>query len=196
MSRDGAGPSPRERRRIARRRQILDLALEIAEAEGWEAVTTRRLADGIDFSQPIIYQHFSSREDVIRTVALEGFSSLASRVRELDREQTDPAGVAKVCRVYLDFAREHPRLYEAMFTESVGLSFADEVTPPPLTDAFSAILSHVARHVPLERAESAAELVWACCHGLASLRASGRIPPDRLDEHLHSIQTMISTESS
>lgn len=193
MNGDRAGMTPGERRKLARRRRILELALRIAEAEGWEAVTTRRLADGIDFSQPVLYQHFSGREDVIRTVTLEGFANLEQRVHTLDSAIGDRLGLKAVCHTYLDFAREHPRLYDAMFTNPTPLPFADDQTPPELTGAFNALTKHVARQAPhIDDAAAAAELLWACCHGLATLQASERIPTDRLDEHIRCIDRMIT----
>ncbi|WP_434966646.1 TetR/AcrR family transcriptional regulator [Janibacter indicus] len=185
--------TPRERRKLARRQQIVELARQIAEADGWEAVTTRRLADGIDFSQPVLYQHFSSREDVIRTVTLQGFADLEQRVRALDAGIGDRRGLEAVCHTYLGFVREHPRLYDAMFTNPTPLPFADTHTPPELTGAFNALTEHVARQAPhIDDAGAAAELLWACCHGLATLQASARIPADRIDEHIGHIDRMIT----
>lgn len=45
----------KQRRSLARRRQILNATLQIANAEGWPAVTTRRLADTICCSRSVIY---------------------------------------------------------------------------------------------------------------------------------------------
>src|SRR6478672_1548091 len=53
-------PRQRRERELAQRRQlIIESARELAEAEGWSAVTTRRLADKIEYSQPVLYQHFA-----------------------------------------------------------------------------------------------------------------------------------------
>lgn len=35
-----------------------------------------------------------------------------------------------------------------------------------------------------------AELLWATCHGLASLRAAGRIPQQRIEAHIARIVRM------
>jgi AcrR family transcriptional regulator len=43
----------RERERAARRRLIVTTARMLAEAEGWDAVTTRRLSTEIEYSQPV-----------------------------------------------------------------------------------------------------------------------------------------------
>ncbi|MET0993345.1 MAG: TetR family transcriptional regulator, partial [Mycobacterium sp.] len=43
----------RARDRAARRRLIVTTARKLAEAHGWDAVTTRRLSDEIEYSQPV-----------------------------------------------------------------------------------------------------------------------------------------------
>src|SRR5580693_7953735 len=73
----------RARRVAERRQQILDTARAVAEAEGWAAVTSRRLADAIGYTQPVLYQHFpGGKTEIMRTVALAGFAELAAATRE------------------------------------------------------------------------------------------------------------------
>jgi AcrR family transcriptional regulator len=67
----------RERERAHRHRLIVTAARELAEAEGWEAVTTRRLAERVEYSQPVLYSHFRNRGAIIAAVAIEGFAELA-----------------------------------------------------------------------------------------------------------------------
>ena len=67
----------RLRDRDARRRLIIATARALAEREGWDAVTTRRLSTEIEYSQPVLYKHFASMEDIVEAVALEGFGELA-----------------------------------------------------------------------------------------------------------------------
>ena len=52
----------RERQRAERHQLIITAARELAEAEGWEAVTTRKLADRVEYSQPVLYGHFANME--------------------------------------------------------------------------------------------------------------------------------------
>jgi AcrR family transcriptional regulator len=49
-----AEPDARARRTAQRRQQILDTARVAAEADGWAAVTSRRLADAIGYTQPVL----------------------------------------------------------------------------------------------------------------------------------------------
>ena len=49
--------------RAERESRIVAAARVIAEREGWDAVTIRRLAEEIEYSQPVLYSHFENRED-------------------------------------------------------------------------------------------------------------------------------------
>ena len=59
----------RARERAARRQLIVDTARQVAEAEGWDAVTTRRLSTEIEYSQPVLYKHFSGMDEVAAAVS-------------------------------------------------------------------------------------------------------------------------------
>jgi AcrR family transcriptional regulator len=48
----------RARDRAARHQLIISTARLLAEAEGWDAVTTRRLSTEIEHSRPVLYKHF------------------------------------------------------------------------------------------------------------------------------------------
>ena len=71
----------KERERAGRERLILATARELAEQQGWDAVTTRRLAERIEYSQPVLYSHFRGKREIIGAVALEGAAELAVALR-------------------------------------------------------------------------------------------------------------------
>ena len=71
----------RERDRRLRHELIVRTARDLAEAEGWDAVTTRRLADRVEYSQPVLYSHFENKDAIVRAVAIEGFADLAAQLR-------------------------------------------------------------------------------------------------------------------
>ncbi|GMA31666.1 TetR/AcrR family transcriptional regulator [Litorihabitans aurantiacus] len=175
-------PSPRERRAAERRRRILDLAVELAETEGWPAVTTRRLAAAIDYTQPVIYQHFASRDALVAAVVADGFADLGARV--IEAAGSGEERLLAACRAYVEFGAERPRLYEAMFTAEVPVAFDAPDTPAPVRGAFDVLRDIVESERPDADATVTAELLWACCHGLVSLRASGRIAAERVADHL------------
>jgi AcrR family transcriptional regulator len=175
----------KERERAERHQLIISTARQLAEREGWDAVTTRRLADAIEYSQPVLYSHFSGKDGIVAAVALEGFTELAEAVGKT----TTVGGMA---RAYLDFAAANPALYDAMFTLKTELRFAQEDTPEPMKAGFQAILK-VLEPVSAERNLGIlTELTWSSLHGLVTLTRGGRLPPDaqgqRIDMLVNQLQ--------
>ncbi|MET0748809.1 MAG: TetR/AcrR family transcriptional regulator [Rhizobium sp.] len=178
------------REREDRERRIVVAARTIAERDGWAAVTVRRLADEIEYSQPVLYSHFGNRDEIVGAVALEGFEELAAMLRAAIRPAPASALVESVAIAYLDFAFARPALYEAMFVLPTGLRFARSDTPAPLRDAFGAMAAVIA---PFARdVDTATETFWASLHGLAELERHGRIRPGFRAQRITRITQMIS----
>src|SRR3954452_23501084 len=113
----------RERERTQRERLIVTTARDLAEAEGWDAVTTRRLAEQIEYSQPVLYSHFKGKDAIMAAVAVEGFAELAAELRAARTGAPGPqAALAAAAGAYAHFAETRPVLYEAMFTNAVDLT--------------------------------------------------------------------------
>jgi AcrR family transcriptional regulator len=166
----------RERERAARRRLIITTARKLAEAEGWDAVTTRRLSTEIEYSQPVLYKHFAGMEQIAEAVAIDGFAELA----DVCSAASSGAGTAsdaltRVAHAYLDFARDNPAVYDAMFTRATTLRFAAEDTPPQLVAAFTELRQAVAVVADEHDADTLTELFWAALHGLVTLTRTGRL---------------------
>ena len=173
----------RGRDRTEREHRITAAARVIAEGEGWSAVTIRRLAEEIEYSQPVLYSHFENKDAIVAAVAVAGFRDLTSALRQAARGSADRRNALEnVAIAYLAFARGHPALYEAMFTLPTRLRFAQADTRSELSDAFAALTAVVA---PSEGdVEVATETFWAALHGLAELERSGRIRNRARDERV------------
>jgi AcrR family transcriptional regulator len=173
----------KNRERAGRERRITAAARVIAEREGWSAVTIRRLAEEIEYSQPVLYSHFENRDAIVAAVAVEGFAELAMALRQAAHEASDRRHAPrKLASAYLAFASEHPALYDAMFTMPTGLRFAESNTKPELKEAFAALTAVVA--LSGSEGEVVTETFWAALHGLAELERSGRIRPGSRDERI------------
>ena len=167
----------RLRERAQRHDLIIAAALDLAEAEGWEAVTTRRLAERVEYSQPVLYSHFDGKDAIVRAVAIQGFADLAVRLRQArSAVETPAAALLAVCKAYQTFAAERPALYQAMFVLPIDVAFASADTPSPLRAAFAELTEALK---PFDAApDLRAEVAWDTLHGLAVLRRGGRIPPE------------------
>jgi len=181
-----ASSTPRRSDPSDRSRAIVGAARRVAETEGWPAVTVRRLAAEIGFSQPILYRSFpEGREEIVEQVMIDGFTEMATAL-------ADPIGeddrLAHLVGAYLEFARTHPALYEAMFEARTRIVFAAAQTPAPLREAFGSFLRAVSTEGADERTTVVrAELLWSMLHGVARLAASERLDPALEEERLETI---------
>jgi AcrR family transcriptional regulator len=176
----------RARERAARRRLIITTARTLAEAEGWDAVTTRRLSTEIEYSQPVLYKHFTAMDQIAEAVAIDGFGELAEVLGAArSRAGTASDALARIAHAYLDFARDNPAVYDAMFTRATTLRFAAEDTPPQLVAAFAELRQTVGVVADEHDADTLTELFWAALHGLVTLTRAGRLRPCYDSERLH-----------
>ncbi|MEK8108452.1 helix-turn-helix domain-containing protein [Micromonospora sp. M12] len=164
-----------ERERAERERAIITAARDLALAEGWDAVTTRRLAAEIEYSQPVLYSHFKGKDAIMAAVAVEGFAELATALVSAGPPPPTPAGgrrrgsrVRRVRRAASRTLRRdvHPRRGPAVRhsgrANRPGRGFAElseTVRPVAADDDLGTIT----------------ETFWAGLHGLVTLMRSGRL---------------------
>jgi len=172
----------RERERAERHQLIIDAAGELAESEGWDAVTTRRLADRVEYSQPVLYSHFKGKDAIVRAVAIKGIGELAETLREARAANGDP--LRSVADAYLRFARERPALYDAMFVQQVDIPFGTSETPAELRAAFGEFVAAVEPVAGDRDLETLTEVFWSTLHGIATLTHGRRLRPDHHQDRL------------
>jgi AcrR family transcriptional regulator len=185
----------RERERAQRHDRIVTAARTLAEAEGWDAVTTRRLADSIEYSQPVLYSHFENRDAIVAAVAVKGFAELAASLQDAITDTPSPNdALESVERSYVAFAISNPALYDAMFTLAT-LPFGQPERPAAMRDGFAILRRAVAPFAGDRDVDILTQLTWSALHGLAVLTRTGRLS-DGNDEARLSMLTDILTGSS
>lgn len=175
----------RARERAARRQLITATARKLAEAEGLDAVTTRRLSAEIEYSQPVLYKHFAGMEGIVASVAVQGFAELRDALAAARSQATDDRdAVTRVAHAFIGFARDNPALFDAMFIRATTLPFAAQDTPVELAAAFDELRAAVAAVAGTRDPDTLAEVVWAGLHGLITLDRSGRLRPEHHDARI------------
>ncbi|MGW4117795.1 TetR/AcrR family transcriptional regulator [Nocardia sp. NPDC004711] len=177
----------RERERAARRQLIIDTARRLAEDDGWAAVTTRRLADCIEYSQPVLYSHFTSMEAIVAAVAVQGFAELADDLHATSAGRETPGQrLGALATAYVEFGLSQPALYDAMFVQATDLAFGSAEAPEQLRRAFDEMRSAI-RASPGDidpDADTDTEVFWAALHGLVTLARSHRLRTASIGVHL------------
>ena len=179
----------RERERQEIRQSILSAAREIAAAEGWHAVTTRKVAERIEYSQPTIYEYFENKEAILLALLRYGYEQLVAVMQVAFTSTDDPeARLLAMSEAYWDFAFRSPELYQVMHGLA-GISFGrygHPDTPVEVKQSFALAREALQQWADAKGVEipHINDLVEACrglINGLITLAMAGRIAggPDR-----------------
>ncbi|MEM1167461.1 MAG: helix-turn-helix domain-containing protein [Planctomycetota bacterium] len=104
-----ATASRRLRERLARERLILDTARRMLAELGYLGLNMDRIAEAIEYSKGTVYQHFSSKEDLIAALCADTAAARAEMFRKAasydgtTRERLMAIGIADAI-----FIRRHP----------------------------------------------------------------------------------------
>jgi AcrR family transcriptional regulator len=90
-------------------------ARRLLDKEGAGSVTMRRVAERVGITAMAIYRHYPDRAALLNTLADEGFTDLASRLRTKRLTGDAENRLLQLTDVYVDHALEHPKLFELMF---------------------------------------------------------------------------------
>ncbi len=161
-----------------RRAEILRAAERIFVAEGYEGATIRKIADEVGVSSTALYMHFADKDRILLEICDQAMSQLMEINREISVRPTDPVSrVRGMLEAYVAFALGNPNAYRLVFCTS---SLADSAHRQHATmelgrqcfERFSGVVREIAAEGRLRAgdARSAAQALWAACHGLIALR--------------------------
>lgn len=104
----------RKRKRLtgeARREQILEAALQLFAERGFAGTSTRELAAHVGVTEPVLYRHFRSKEDLLREVARRNsFLPHLKQFAELDMGMPLRDHLLTLARRWRQFVRERRHL--------------------------------------------------------------------------------------
>lgn len=170
----------RERQKQDTKNGILSAARQIARAEGWGAVTVRRVAKMVDYTPPIIYQYFAGKDALLEELQRQAFLLLADGMRQAVAETEDAEErLLRMSDAYWHFARQQPELDQIMHDMS-STRVPLEATLAGATLVGDIVQSHLenwalSRHVTLPDPAGAVETLWGLLHGLAGAQMLGRL---------------------
>src|SRR5437763_15648184 len=181
--------SERQEIRQEMRQSILSAARQIAAEEGWQAVTTRKVAERIEYSQPTIYEYFENKEAMLLALLRSGYHQLVTVMKEAFASTDDPeARLLAMTEGYWDFAFRSPELFQVMHGLA-GISFGrygHPDTPVEVKQSFGLAreaMEQWAQARGVERADitDLVEARRSLLHGFITLALARRIAggPDR-----------------
>ena len=160
------------------RRALIEAALELADSEGLEALTTRALARKLDVSHAAPARHFPNRSALLAEVAAEAFERFSHALSRAGKGLLNEETFAAMGRAYVRFALDHPALLRLMFSpELQALTAPSERLAATSAHAYE-VLQAGARGAlgsgaSEEAVSEAAFFGWSVAHGAASLWLDG-----------------------
>jgi AcrR family transcriptional regulator len=179
----------KERQRREVRNGILSAAREIASGEGgWLSVTIRKIAERIEYSPPVIYEHFDSKEEILLELLRMGYAEQLEAVEAARKATAGPEeALFGIMRAYLKFAFGSPDLYQVMYGLG-GVSFSalsatearrgGERVGEEAEKAIGEILSTYGKEGARDLNDEVTRL-WSSAHGQVALAMAGRLAGGR-----------------
>ncbi len=156
------------------RTNILEAALSIAKARGWQAVSMRKIADMIEHTPPVIYDYFLNKEAILMDLARMGFAQLVGNIHRAQLEHDLPEKqLESMWTAYWDYAFAEKELYQLMF--GIGTQGCCDDNNMPEVEALATLFGKVIRHIMPADQQSTEHIstvyfgMWATVHGLISI---------------------------
>lgn len=173
----------RQRQKEEVKQEIIKAAWEMVKKDGWQSLSIRKIADAIEYSVPVIYDHFENKEAILQEFGKIGFNKLSTRLENAKTESTDPADqIRAMAAAYWDFATTYTELYQLIFGTGVAQCQGEICTAEfdrvydIMIEPIEALLKQNGR----DDAEPCLKFhtLWSFMHGLMSIKLNGNSPVD------------------
>ncbi|GAB2579998.1 TetR/AcrR family transcriptional regulator [Streptomyces capparidis] len=151
------------------REQLLNIADQLLEEGGADALTIRAVATRAGVTPPAVYLHFASKRELVHATCLRVWSSLFIELEEVSRGVPDPVtALYETCVAYIAFGLRHPSQYRlVMDGEATEASRRNEdACFRYFRDKVAACLHS---GVPVDSTTETARLLCAGVHGAVCL---------------------------
>ena len=165
----------RARYKTELRAEILAAARTLVQAEGYERLTIRKVAQRMGYSPMALYSYFADKHALMLALAQEGFERLADKLKR--RVPAEPlAALRKTMTAYVEYGVENPQEYQIVFMSP------EPTTAKKTRTGMASEQDHAAFALLLQRVNVClgagllsgdafllATLLWSGMHGVTSL---------------------------
>jgi AcrR family transcriptional regulator len=164
----------KQRQREEVKASILQSAWKLVSEEGWQALSIRRIAEAIEYSVPVIYDHFANKEAILLEFTRQGFQLLNDEMVKAKKRYTDPEKqIEAMAYSYWEFAFEHRAYYQVMY--GLGMPSCDTVNKVSEVGEFTGHILQPVKDVIATSRNTGIDPVlklqtfWSLLHGLVSI---------------------------
>lgn len=98
------------------RSSILKAAWQLVLEEGWQALSIRKIAEAIEYSVPVIYDHFENKEAILFELTRQGFQKLNENLTKARKRSSVPEKqLDAIAYSYWEFAFDNKAYYQVMY---------------------------------------------------------------------------------
>lgn len=169
----------KQRQKEEVRASILRAAWEVVEKEGWQALSIRKIADAIEYSAPVIYDHFANKEAILHEFTRRGFHLLNEELRGARDQFANPEQqIEAMGYAYWKFAFDQKEYYQLMY--GLGMPGCETVRQISELVTFSELLMDPIKRLIASSNNTSADALlklhtfWSTLHGLISINMLGR----------------------
>lgn len=169
----------KQRQKAEVRASILEAAWNLVEQDGWQALSIRKIADAIEYSVPVIYDHFHNKEAILLEFTRKGFQLLNESLETSCKQHTHPeAKLAAIADAYWEFAFSRSEYYQLMY--GLGMPSCETVRQIPELTRFTDLLRQTINELIQSGANPTADAwlklhtFWSMLHGLISINMMGK----------------------
>ncbi|MEZ5763558.1 MAG: TetR/AcrR family transcriptional regulator [Xanthobacteraceae bacterium] len=160
---------------------LLQAALDLIAQKGPGGFTFAEAARSAGVSPAAPYRHFRDRDELLASIAERGFNQFEAALNAAwdDGRPDTPTAFERLGRAYLQFARDEPASYSAMFESGLpvddypALNAAGERAFMVIRGAAERLAALTPPGVSRPPAMMMALHIWSMSHGIASLFARG-----------------------
>lgn len=171
----------REREREARRASVLDAARALVLERGFNATTTKVIAEKCELSEAALFFYFQNKDEIFLSLLFEGIDFTAGVLDKLLEARLPPiTRLQKLWETFSLINAEHPEyvhvfgyLSRPQATANISTDVRAEIARKS-GDNFRRLARLLAGIVPPGRTRVAADLLWSTFIGLNSLNDTRR----------------------
>ncbi|MEZ4825693.1 MAG: TetR/AcrR family transcriptional regulator [Bacteroidia bacterium] len=155
--------------------KVLKAARDIAIREGWPEVSIRKIGSIVQYTSPVIYEHFTNKEAILIELEELGFRELRTALMEARMRSAQPlTQLEEVSVAFWDWAFYNAELYQVMFNLE-GIRCA-HTNPNALKDATAPVIE-ILKQIHLFSGELDEIFFhwWSIVHGHITLVMCGQL---------------------
>lgn len=157
---------------------IIDETRNLIASEGVSEFSIRNLSNAIGYTPGTIYQHFSSKHDLILEINMRTFDLLAEAMNAAKDLGAADKNLHNYAQIYSDFVYKNQNLWLAIFEYSTA---GEAEIPREYYSKIEQLICLIEHEIDaltnrdVLYVENEARLLWASVHSLCTLRVSGKL---------------------